>query len=130
MRLLPALLSATILMVTGCGHKTVATPSEQHTQLTTTVGDHQVTADVEGEAGLHLYFPDRRAIITSQWSSLLITTSGIYFGTNELIQRRWIAISGDLPVVFHITHDKSSVQCGTNRVTTTPTALEPQPTAP
>lgn len=108
----------------------MTTPSEQHTQITTTVGEHQVTADVEGEGGVHLYVPDR-AIITSQWSSFLITTSGVYFGTNELIQRRWIAISSDLPVAFHITHDKFSVQCGTNLVTTTPkTALEPTATTP
>ena len=127
---MPALLSATILVATGCGRETVATPSEQHTQLTTTVGEHHVTADVEGEAGLHLYVPNR-AIITSQWSSFLITTSGVYFGTNELVEHRWIAISDDLPVAFHITHDKFSVQCGTNRVTTTPnTALEPTATAP
>ena len=129
MRLLLPFL-ATVLAVTSCSHKAAPTPSMQHTELTGTAGGHHITADVEGIAGIHVYVPDR-AIITSQWSSFLITTSGVYFGTNELIEHRWIAISDDLPVVFHITHDKFSVQCGTNRVTTTPnTALEPTPTAP
>jgi hypothetical protein len=116
---LPELLSATILVATGCGRETVVTPSEQHTQLTATVGEHHVTADVEGEAGLHLYVPNR-AIVTSQWSSFLITTSGVYFGTNEIVEHRWIAISDGFPVALHITHDKFSAQCGTNQVTTTP----------
>ena len=117
--LLPALLSVTILVATGCGREIVATPGEQHTKLTTTVGEHHVTADVEGEAGVHLYVPNR-AIITSQWNSFLITTSGVYFGTNEIVQHRWIAISDGLPVALHIAHDKFSAQCGTNQVTTTP----------
>ena len=116
-------------MATSCGRKITAAPGAQHTQLFSTVGGHQITAEVEGEAGCHLYLTPQHLIITSQWSSFLVTTSGVYFGTNELIQHRWVAISDDVPVAFHITHDEFSVQYGTNLATTTPNlALEPTPT--
>jgi hypothetical protein len=124
--LLLAFLSAVIVAASGCSPKTTTTPATPHTQLTATAGGHYITADVEGEAGVHNYIT--QAVITSSLCSLLICQSGVYFGTNQIAEQQWTAIPDGVPIDLHITHDKFSVQWGTNQLIKTPNK-SPEPTA-
>jgi hypothetical protein len=121
-----AWLLAIIPAVSGCSPKTVTAPSTTHTQLTATAGGHYITADVEGVAGIHNYLT--QAVITSRWGSLLVCSSGIYFGTNETTENRWTELPAGAPIVLHIAHDKFSAQWGANQITQTPSTA-PGPAA-
>jgi len=107
-----AVLSGIAIAGSGCGPKATVTPNMTH--LTATAAGHQITADIEGAA----YFENQntQAVIKSRsCSDVLITTSGIYMGTNQTSKHKWTQPPDGVPISFHITHDKFSVQWSTNQ---------------
>ena len=109
---LAALLSVIVITDSGCSPKVTAPSSLTH--LTATAAGHAITADIEGAASIENQ-NTQVVIRCSSCSDVLISASGIYFGTNQSAEHRWTLPPDGVPIAFHITHDKFSVQWSTNQ---------------